>query len=61
MIDEKHGGVEMTPEDRKIISFWIDAGANYIGTYAAEFPAESGIISKTSLSITSKRGLKRKR
>lgn len=42
MIDEKHGGVEMTPEDRKIISFWIDAGANYIGTYAAEFSGGIG-------------------
>ncbi|MCF0234536.1 MAG: hypothetical protein HUK22_06100 [Thermoguttaceae bacterium] len=36
LIDEKHGGVEMTPEDRRLVSMWIDAGAPYAGTYAAE-------------------------
>ena len=36
LIDEKHYGVEMPEAERKIIKYWIDAGANYTGTYAAE-------------------------
>ena len=42
LIDEHHGGVQMTAEDRKTISFWIDAGANYTGTYAGEFSGGVG-------------------
>ncbi|MBR4834582.1 MAG: hypothetical protein IKU86_09695 [Thermoguttaceae bacterium] len=36
LIDEKHYGVDMPEAERKIIKYWIDAGANYTGTYAAE-------------------------
>ncbi len=36
LIEQKHQGVEMSEEDQKIIRLWIDAGANFAGTYAAE-------------------------
>ncbi|MCF0234722.1 MAG: hypothetical protein HUK22_07080 [Thermoguttaceae bacterium] len=36
LIDEKHGGVEMPEAEQRIIRYWIDAGANYAGTYAAD-------------------------
>ncbi|MBQ9873536.1 MAG: hypothetical protein IJM30_03645 [Thermoguttaceae bacterium] len=36
MIEEKHGGVEMPESEQKLIRMWIDAGANYCGTYAAD-------------------------
>lgn len=36
LIEEKHGGVDMPESEQKIIRMWIDAGANYTGTYAAE-------------------------
>lgn len=42
LIDEGHGGVKMDPKDRSMISYWIDAGANYIGTYAGEFSGGVG-------------------
>ncbi len=42
MIDDHHGGVEMEKHDRDMISYWIDAGANYIGTYAGEFSGGVG-------------------
>ncbi|MGL6195978.1 MAG: hypothetical protein ACRC2T_14275, partial [Thermoguttaceae bacterium] len=35
LIDEKHAGAELSPQERKIVKFWLDAGANYSGTYAA--------------------------
>ena len=42
LIDEGHGDVEMSPQDRKILGCWIDAGANYIGTYAGEISGGVG-------------------
>ena len=36
LIEEKHAGVEMPEADQKMIRMWIDAGANYTGTYAAD-------------------------
>lgn len=36
MIEEKHGGVVMSELEQRIIRLWIDAGANYTGTYAGE-------------------------
>ncbi|MDO4573687.1 MAG: polysaccharide lyase family protein [Planctomycetia bacterium] len=42
LIDEGHVDKEgkrrvtMTPEERKIIHYWIEVGANYAGTYAAD-------------------------
>ncbi len=35
LIEEKHQGVNMPESDQKIIRMWIDAGANFAGTYAA--------------------------
>ncbi len=42
LIDEGHGGVEMSAKERQLISLWIDAGANYTGTYAGEFSGGVG-------------------
>ncbi|MDO5310140.1 MAG: hypothetical protein Q4G03_11715 [Planctomycetia bacterium] len=42
MIREGHAGVQMDPKDYKILSYWIDAGANYAGTYAAELSGGIG-------------------
>ncbi len=35
LIEEGHEGVNMPEEEQRIIRFWLDAGANYAGTYAA--------------------------
>lgn len=35
LIEEGHEGVQMPPEEQQIIRLWLDAGANYAGTYAA--------------------------
>ena len=35
LIDEKHGGVELSKTERDVVRCWLDAGANYAGTYAA--------------------------
>ncbi|HBT75531.1 MAG TPA: hypothetical protein DEB39_01095 [Planctomycetaceae bacterium] len=35
LIDEEHGGAKLSDHEKKTIRFWIDAGANYAGTYAA--------------------------
>jgi hypothetical protein len=34
-IDGSHHNVTVSPGEREIIRYWIEAGANYIGTYAA--------------------------
>ncbi|MBR0236642.1 MAG: hypothetical protein IJQ39_00985 [Thermoguttaceae bacterium] len=36
LIEEGHQGVKMPPEEQSVIRHWIDAGANFAGTYAAE-------------------------
>ncbi len=33
LIEEHHEGVKMSPEEQKMIRFWLDAGAAYAGTY----------------------------
>lgn len=33
LIDEGHGGVRMTAPERKMVAFWLDAGATYSSTY----------------------------
>jgi len=33
LIEEGHGGCLMSPEEQKIIRFWLDSGATYAGTY----------------------------
>ncbi len=42
LIDEKHEGVELTEAERKIVRLWLDVGANYAGTYAANGPGLIG-------------------
>lgn len=42
LIEEKHGNVDMPESEQKIIRLWIDAGANYTGTYAGEFSGGIG-------------------
>lgn len=34
-VDTKHQGAEVSPEERKILHYWLEAGANFAGTYAA--------------------------
>jgi len=36
LIEEGHQGVKMSSEEQAVIRHWIDAGANFAGTYAAE-------------------------
>ncbi len=36
LIEEKHAGVTMPEKDQRIIRLWIDAGANFAGTYASD-------------------------
>lgn len=36
LIEEGHQGVKMPAEEQAVIRYWIDAGANFAGTYAAE-------------------------
>ncbi len=36
LIEEKHAGVEMSEAEQRVVRLWIDAGANYTGTYAGE-------------------------
>ena len=36
LIEEGHQGVKMPPEEQAVIRHWIDAGANFAGTYASE-------------------------
>ncbi len=42
LIEERHGGVMMPESEQKIIRMWIDAGANYTGTYAGEMSGGVG-------------------
>lgn len=35
LVDEKHQGVELSTDERKVIQYWLEVGANYAGTYAA--------------------------
>ena len=44
LIDEKHEGVVLSPHERKMVKFWLEAGANYAGTYAASAHGEIGWV-----------------
>lgn len=35
LIEEGHQGVKMSDHEKKMIRYWLDCGANYAGTYAA--------------------------
>ena len=35
LVESKHEGVELSPHEMKMLRFWLDVGANYAGTYAA--------------------------
>ncbi len=37
LIAEKHAGVELSPSEVKTLRYWIETGANFAGTYAANF------------------------
>ena len=37
LIEEKHEGVNMTPKEVRMLRYWIETGANFAGTYAANF------------------------
>ena len=50
LIDEKHGNVEMPAQERRLIAFWLDAGAAYAGTYAVNSTGSIGhyVVNKNS-------------
>ena len=35
LIEEKHQGADLSPQERKMVRYWLEVGANYAGTYAA--------------------------
>jgi len=44
LIDEKHEGATLSEHERKMVKFWLDAGANYAGTYAANVHGQIGWV-----------------
>ena len=42
LIDDKHEGAALSDHERKMVKFWLDAGANYAGTYAANANGQIG-------------------
>ena len=41
-IDEKHSDVAFSDHERTMVKFWLDVGANYAGTYAANAVGQIG-------------------
>ena len=41
-IDNKHSDVALSEHERNMIKFWLDVGANYAGTYAANAQGQIG-------------------
>jgi len=41
LVDARHEGVELSPQEIKMLRYWIEAGANCSGTYAANY---SGVV-----------------
>ena len=41
-IDDKHSDVALSEHERKMVKFWLDVGANYAGTYAANAHGQIG-------------------
>ena len=35
LIDEKHEGADLSDAEKKMVRYWLEVGANYAGTYAA--------------------------
>jgi hypothetical protein len=44
LIDEYHSDVALSAHERKMVKFWLDAGANYAGTYAANANGQIGWV-----------------
>jgi hypothetical protein len=42
MIDTNHSGVELSEHERKMVRLWLEAGANYAGSYAANAQGRIG-------------------
>jgi mono/diheme cytochrome c family protein len=42
LIDEKHNDVALSDHERNMVKFWLDVGANYAGTYAANAHGQIG-------------------
>lgn len=42
MIEEEHAGVRLSADEKKRIHYWLEAGANYAGTYAANACGQIG-------------------
>jgi len=41
LIDSRHEGVELSPQEIKMLRYWVEVGANFSGTYAANY---SGVV-----------------
>lgn len=42
MIEEKHGEAELSDQEKNIVRCWLEAGANYAGTYASNACGQIG-------------------
>jgi hypothetical protein len=42
LIDERHEGVELSPQEIKMLRYWVEVGANFSGTYAANYAGVVG-------------------
>jgi hypothetical protein len=52
MINENHGEAKLSDAEKKIIRYWLDAGANYAGTYAANGTGQVGWSYQNKLVVT---------
>jgi len=41
LVNSRHEGVELSPQEIKMLRYWIEVGANFAGTYAANY---TGVI-----------------
>jgi len=42
LVESNHEGVELSPQEIKMLRYWIEAGANFAGTYAANYTGVVG-------------------
>ena len=42
IVDSHHEGVALSPQEIKLLRYWIEAGANFAGTYAANYTGVVG-------------------
>ncbi|MDR1964280.1 MAG: hypothetical protein LBQ50_10915 [Planctomycetaceae bacterium] len=52
LINENHGDAKLSDGEKKIVRYWLDAGANYAGTYAANGTGQIGWSYRNKMVIT---------